>query len=291
VVVSNRRVCLDGILVRDAAASGPLGSSLGVTIMLELVLYENCPLCESDQIVAHRVGNCANHPLYKRILSPEIQWKRCDTCGHIFRSGYYTEEMCQVIFSGTNEHQRVGYDIEGQRFISSRIVEKVLPFKSAGIWLDVGFGNGSLLFTAQEYGFVPIGIDLRRQNVEMLRKLGIDAFCQDIKSLELEPRCSVISMADVLEHMPFPKEGLKAAYDLLEDSGVMFLSMPNSENLLWRSLDAANSNPFWGELEHYHNFGRSRLYSLLNELSFKPRRYGISERYRVSMEVVATKDR
>jgi 2-polyprenyl-3-methyl-5-hydroxy-6-metoxy-1,4-benzoquinol methylase len=259
--------------------------------MPELVLYESCPLCESDRIVAHRVGDCSRHPLYKRILSPRMQWQRCDACQHVFRSGYYTEEMCKVVFGGTNEHQRIGYDIEGQRFVCSRMVEKVVPFKSTGIWLDVGFGNGSLLFAAQEYGFVPIGIDLRTQNVEALKKLGIDAYCEDVKSLKLERRCSVISMADVLEHMPFPKDGLRAAFDLLEDGGVLFVSMPNSENVLWRSLDAANANPFWGELEHYHNFGRSRLYSLLGEFGFKPLRYGISERYRVCMEVVAVKDR
>ena len=59
----------------------------------------------------------------------------------------------------------VGYQIEEQRYISARIIEKVLPFKSDGIWLDVGFGNGSLLFTADEFGFEPIGVDLRKDGV------------------------------------------------------------------------------------------------------------------------------
>jgi 2-polyprenyl-3-methyl-5-hydroxy-6-metoxy-1,4-benzoquinol methylase len=258
--------------------------------MPELVPYEKCPLCGGDRFVALRSGNCANHPLYKRELSPEMQWIRCETCGHIFRNGYYTDDMCRVIFSGTNESQHVGYDIEGQRQISARIIDKILPFKSSGTWLDVGFGNGSLLFTAQEYGFHPIGIDLRSQNVELLRRLGIDALCQDIRSLTPEPRYSVISMADVLEHMPFPKEGLNAAYNLLEDGGILFLSMPNFDNVLWRLLDGANLNPYWGELEHYHNFSRSRLYALLNEHGFTPLRYGVSERYRVGMEVLARKE-
>ena len=259
--------------------------------MPELVLYENCPLCGGDQIVDHRVGNCSKHALYKSILSPEILWKKCATCQHIFRNGYYTEEMCQVVFGSTHDNQKVGYDIEQQRVISSRMVEKILPFQSTGIWLDVGFGNGSLLFTAQEYGFVPTGIDLRAANVEAIKALGIAAFCQDIKLLKLESRCSVISMADVLEHMPYPKDGLKAAYDLLEDGGILFLSMPNFENVLWQLMDAANVNPYWGELEHYHNFSRSRLYSLLREFGFKPLRYGISERYRACMEVLAIKGR
>ena len=53
------------------------------------------------------------------------------------------------------------------------MVEKVLDYKSSGLWLDVGFGNGSLLFTAQEYSFQPVGLDLRKSNVEDLKMVSI----------------------------------------------------------------------------------------------------------------------
>ena len=67
------------------------------------------------------------------------------------------------------------------------------------------------------------------------------------------------------------------------------LSMPNTENVLWKILTQQNINPYWGELEHYHNFSRTRLYSLLSEYGFEPVRYGISERYRLCMEIVCIK--
>ena len=50
-----------------------------------------------------------------------------------------------------------------------------------------------------------------------------------------------------------------------------------------------NVNPYLGELEHYHNFSRTRLVSLLDVYGFDVVRYGISERYRVCMEIVAIK--
>jgi predicted SAM-dependent methyltransferase len=96
-------------------------------------------------------------------------------------------------------------------------------------------------------------------------------------------------MADVLEHMPYPKDGLRQAYGLLQERGVLFVSMPNSESVLWTAMNQSNANPYWGEIEHYHNFGRTRLYSLLEEAGFEPVRYGISERYRACMEVIARK--
>jgi 2-polyprenyl-3-methyl-5-hydroxy-6-metoxy-1,4-benzoquinol methylase len=211
------------------------------------------------------------------------------SCAHVFTEGYYTQESCDIIFSKTHENQKVGGPLEQNRVISAKMVEKVLPYADAGIWLDVGFGNGSLLFTAQEYGFRPVGVDLRRDNVSIMRSLGIEAYCEDLNVVTLSEECSVVSMADVLEHVPYPHETLKASARLLKEGGVLLISMPNSENIIWRALDQQNANPYWGEIEHYHNFSRTRLYALLSEHGFTPVRYGISERYRVCMEIVAIK--
>jgi predicted SAM-dependent methyltransferase len=96
-------------------------------------------------------------------------------------------------------------------------------------------------------------------------------------------------MADVLEHMPFPRPALAHAHEIMNDGGLLFVSMPNSDSFLWRSLDAAERNPYWAEIEHYHNFGRRRLYRLLEQHGFVPRRYGVSYRYVACMEVIAQK--
>jgi hypothetical protein len=54
--------------------------------------------------------------------------------------------------------------------------------------MDVGFGNGSLLFTAMEYGFQPLGVDLRKDCVDSLTQLGVEAYCQDVATLNLDKR-------------------------------------------------------------------------------------------------------
>jgi 2-polyprenyl-3-methyl-5-hydroxy-6-metoxy-1,4-benzoquinol methylase len=165
----------------------------------------------------------------------------------------------------------------------------VLPYRSAGRWLDVGFGNAALLFTAREYGFEPVGLDLRDANVKSLARSGIEAHCIDIAELRPREPFDVISMNDVLEHMPYPGEGLVAAGRLLNAGGVLLVSTPNFDSDVWKAMDAAAANPYWGELEHYHNFGRNRLYAFLREHGFEPARYGVSERYRAGMEVIARK--
>jgi SAM-dependent methyltransferase len=235
------------------------------------------------------VGDCSRHPLYQPSLSPRIAWKVCARCGHVFTEGYYAAAACQLIYGATNAHQKVGHELEQHRGISARMIDKVLPYVASGRWLDVGFGNGSLLFTAREFGFMPVGLDIRADNVEKLRGFGIEAHCADIATLAGASRYAVISLADVLEHLPFPIPGLAAARRLLTADGVVLISMPNSDCEVWKVLDREGRNPYWGELEHYHNFSRQRLYALLRECGFEPLRYGVSERYRACMEVLARK--
>lgn len=254
------------------------------------ILFGNCPLCGCPSLIDAAKGDCSKHPLYHPSISAVIRWKQCTNCAHVFTDGYFTDEACKLIFSKTLENQRVGNDVEQQRYVSSRMIEKVLPYAAQGHWLDVGFGNGSLLFTAQEYGFQPVGIDLRIENVNEMSALGIPSYCEYLSELTLDFKCSVVSMADVLEHMPYPKENLRAAHDLLADDGVLFISLPNMESIVWQALNQHNANPYWGEIEHYHNFSRSRLFKLLRETGFEPVKYGISERYRVCMEIIAKKN-
>ncbi len=250
------------------------------------VLYEGCPLCQSRDMRDLCKADCSRHPLYQPIVPKVMNWMECSECGHVFTDGYFSPEAAAVVFSRTNETQQPGYQFEAQRKVSSRIVERVARFVQGGKWLDVGFGNGSLLFTALEWGFVPVGLDLRIKSVEAMKKLGVEAYRLDILDLKND-QFNVISMADVLEHMPFPQKGLEAAHRLIAPNGILFLSMPHYKCPAWQLLDMAKANPYWGELEHFHNFTRQRLYSLLEERGFKPLLYGISERYRVCMEVIA----
>lgn len=255
--------------------------------------YAACPLCGGKDIPVEQQADCTQHPLYKPVIAPVMTWKRCEACEHIFTSGYYTDASAKEIFSDTNPSQLAGANLEEMRPVSGRMVDKVLPYAAGAHWLDVGFGNGSLLFTAHEYGFTPVGLDVRGENVERMAGIGIEAHTTDLKELAKDPahigRYAVISMADVLEHVPFPREYLAAADALLSKDGVLFASMPNCDSVLWGVLSMNGVNPYWGEIEHFHNFGRRRLFSLLKECGFMPVNFGLSERYRACMEVIAKK--
>ena len=255
----------------------------------ERILFTECPLCKYSTLTDLMSADCSKHPLCRSSLSHIIKWKQCGKCAHVFTEGYYTEDICKIIYSKSNENPQVGIDLENQRKLSAHVIEKVLPYANSGDWLDVEFGSGSLLFTAQEYGFRPIGLEARIENVQKLRRLGIESYSEYLEKQSFNNKCSVISMVNVLEKVTFPQDILRAAHRLLSDTGVIFVSLPNSENIVWKTLEQSNANPYWSKIENYHNFSRTRLYQLLEEVGFEPVRYGISECYPVCMDVIAKK--
>ncbi len=264
------------------------------------IAYEACPLCAERSIEPLGSYDCTNHPLYKKALPATMRWCRCRGCGHVFTDGYLNDAALAVLFSDVHAAQRPGGGRpDDGRNLWARIVERVAAMAPSaprrgletgtrlGRWLDVGFGDGALLLTAQEWGFEPLGIDLRRDSVERLNALGVPARCMDLQALDEPGAFDVISMADALEHMPFPPPVLAHARRLLSEGGLLFVSMPNSDTASWRALDRERKNPYWIEIEHYHNFTRERLHALLRRSGFEPVWYGVSNRYVSGMEVIA----
>jgi SAM-dependent methyltransferase len=216
----------------------------------------------------------------------------------VFAEGYFNRAAEALLFASTPPGQLPGDDVERQRALWAGVVECVTahldpaPVRAGAAparWLDVGFGNGSLLFTAAEWGYRPLGLDLRAASVAKLKALGFDARCCDIFGIEEAAAFQVVSLADVLEHIAFPRPALERAAQLLQPRGLLFVSTPNIDTAVWRALDAQQANPYWGELEHYHCFSRARLYALLQECGFEPLHYDVSPRYRCGMDVIARK--
>ena len=257
------------------------------------VPYAGCPLCEAPGGVEVMVADCSGHELYKAPLPRTQRWLRCPRCGHVYVDGYFAPEALQRLNSRTQKRQVPRQDVEDQRFAWASLLETVGALRPApgGRWLDVGFGSGALMTTAAEFGYEVAGIDLRAESVRLLREAGFDAQAVALDDYRATAPFDVVSMADVLEHMPFPRRALRRAGELLRTGGLLVLSMPNADAFVWQHATRQGANPYWGEIEHYHNFGRKRLIALLEECGFELVRYGVSFRYRMCMELIARSTR
>jgi SAM-dependent methyltransferase len=266
-----------------------------------------CPLCDvpADSAEEFKVADASTHPLYKDALPAIMRWLRCSACGHVFTENYWSEEGEKILFSSALSYQLP--DASRSEFLRTqwaptvrRVAERLCETRGRPAifgarngqrqrWLDIGFGNGGLVMVADEFGFAATGVDVRNEAVQRLQALGYGAICASFEHLPPDTSCAVLSMADVLEHLPDPRAALRKASAMLEPDGLLYISCPNRETSTWRLWEQSGTNPYWGELEHYHNFSREKLLELLDTHGFSVIDYAVSVRYYSCMEITARK--
>ena len=247
-------------------------------------LYTCCPLCSCDYKPL-RDDYCGNHALYRKGLPDRIYWVQCVGCQHVFANGYFDGAAADFLFAKTQESQQPGYNLEQGRYTAADMVERIRTVHGApfGNWLDFGFGAGHLLTTAAEYGYDVFGVDARKQSCDTLNNFGFEASV----FLPINRVFDIVTLADVLEHLPYPKQFLIQLHAQMNSGSTLFVSCPNTDSFVWRALDHAGQNPFWGEIEHYHNWGFESLKRLLSQTGFMTVQYNVSRRYRACQEVIA----
>lgn len=212
----------------------------------------------------------------------------CEACGHVYTDSYFTKEGHAELLSQVMEDGIFGGNLDTQRKLWARVIDRITPYvhsQDKGKWVDVGVGNGSFLFTAAEFGFNAVGIDTRPYVLKPLREFGYSVEQADAMEYDYTG-AAVVVLADVLEHVPYPKALLQRISE--QSNAVLFVSCPNMDSISWKYLETVGGVMYWKELEHYHNFTRARLQSLLRECGFTPVHYGISPRYTACMEIIAT---
>lgn len=254
------------------------------------ILYTTCPLCGGARL--GRVGetDCTDHPRWRPELGATIAWRCCTDCGHVFSAGWLPAELRALLDAAELEAPSIA-ELEAARRDAARVVSTLTSIRGGpgGRWLDVGAGAGALVPTAEEFGYDAVGLDARRQAVELLREHGYEARCTELEELD-EPRAfDVVSLVDRLPCVPHPRTALRHVHRLLRPEGLVFVSAPCMDSLTWKALDRRGANPWWAEIGHLHHFGRERMYALLRDAGFEPCHYAVGEHASASMEIVAVK--
>jgi 2-polyprenyl-3-methyl-5-hydroxy-6-metoxy-1,4-benzoquinol methylase len=260
--------------------------------------YDGCPLCLCRSSTHVEEQNVERHPLYQEWMKPTIWWVACDACNHVYNTRYFTAEGFKRLF----EKPAISTECPSartprDRMVMAKFIERAWPWivrpypmegsENHARWLDVGFGNGALVVTAEEYGYEAVGLDARRSACDELSWQGYNAACCPLDEYRSKDAFHVVTMLDVLEHMVDPIRAVKHVKEhlLMPRGGVLIVSTPNMECDDWKRL--GKDNPYWREVEHLHNFSRRSLMVLLRGEGFTIQRYHPSERYIAGMEIIA----
>jgi SAM-dependent methyltransferase len=146
----------------------------------------------------------------------------------------------------------------------------VARLRPGGRLLDVGAGTGVFLNEMRRYGAWDVkGVELNEAAAEQGRtKFGLDVFRGQVEDAPWPAGSfDVVTLWDVLEHLPDPRGALGRIRTLLSEEGYLICSVPNGG-----SLDARLFGRYWIGLDaprHMSVFNLKSLRRLLGETGFE----------------------
>jgi len=180
-------------------------------------LNTKCYLCESSE----------NGTIF---IENQIPIVKCKSCGHVF-STFEQEEH----YEGYWGEEDVAFDLDwwdiAHREVYLEFIQSFLK-KEKGKILDVGCGLGFFVKTVPEKkpGWEATGYEMSSSAVKYAKKKnGLkNVFAGQVEKSNLPKNTfDVITLWDVIEHIPKPHPLLKYLYSILKPGGILFVQTPN----------------------------------------------------------------
>jgi SAM-dependent methyltransferase len=158
--------------------------------------------------------------------------EQCEACG--FKQVKDVESVLKF-YEGLEDS---AYD-QGreQRGLQARkIIEAVLAYKKSGRLLDVGAASGILLEQAAKLGFQGEGVEPSRSLAKSAQDAGLNVHLGTFPHPTIRGPYDVITLIDVIEHVPNPIQLLKDIAAHLKPDGIGILTTPDVQSLVARLL-------------------------------------------------------
>jgi 2-polyprenyl-3-methyl-5-hydroxy-6-metoxy-1,4-benzoquinol methylase len=164
-----------------------------------------------------------------------------------------------------------------------RLIQK---YASGTNLLDIGCAQGFFLFSASKAGYTTRGIEISQDAAAYaIKEFGLDVEAKPFEELRFpESSFDVVTLWQVLEHVPYPLTVLKEVYRILKPGGLVVASTPNIE-----SIPAKILRKKWWDIKrlHINQFTTKTLADILHNAGFK-KMSSVSYRGFVSLSILLT---
>ena len=145
----------------------------------------------------------------------------------------------------------------------------ILPWAGQGRLLDVGCGQGPNMATLHNMGWDVYGVDLSETAVREVHELfGDHVKLGDFLDVHYKDRAfDVVLFNHSLEHLSDPVTALREARRILDDKGVLVVTVPNAG-----SMEARLFGRWWYQWDlprHLNHFEKATLAQLLRQAGFR----------------------
>ncbi len=236
--------------------------------------YTDCPVCDSKDYEKLFTG--------KDFLFSQKEFTvvRCESCKVIFTNPRIKEDQISHYYFADYEpykelRQHVivqkAKNIFGQVFGNPHWeILKELQSHEVRSVLEIGPGSGKLLFFLKKHGFDVVGVEIDGDCVNRIRERGIHCCQGDLDKVMDEigsKKFDAVVLYHVFEHIYHPKETLRNIYNLLNDNGIIHLSIPNIN-----SVEARLFGKYWTGIDlprHIVHYSKNSIKQILIEAHFE----------------------
>ncbi|MEX2221172.1 MAG: class I SAM-dependent methyltransferase [Candidatus Rokuibacteriota bacterium] len=203
-----------------------------------------------------------------RLVTGYLPVVRCARCGLLMTSPRDDDATLGRIYAELADHSSEVEDGARSRTVADRLALVGSYRRLPGRLLDVGCGTGVFVCAAQDGGWEATGVDASAWAVAMGGQRCPRARFRAGLLSEIDfPAGSfdVVTLWDVLEHVPRPVETLEKIRSWLALDGWLFLSLPNAESRIARLMGKR-----WVLLlrEHLWYFSPATIAALLSRTGF-----------------------
>jgi 2-polyprenyl-3-methyl-5-hydroxy-6-metoxy-1,4-benzoquinol methylase len=242
--------------------------------MDSLFEYRNCPNCGQDDFTVLFDCNRGENDFQEGIETVYMLWG----------SGYGRHVKCKncrlmyvnLIENGSKineDYSKMGSTdasiIRGSRLRAAKSqLGLIKKYKSGTRLLDIGCGEGFFLCSASRAGYTTKGVELSQDAAAYARReFGLDVEAKPFEEMQIpENYFDVITMWQVLEHLPYPLTTLKEIYRILKPDGLLAVSTPDIGGIPAKILQRG-----WWNIRrlHINQFTTKTLMSMLRNAGFK----------------------
>ena len=209
----------------------------------------------------------AFRPSSDRFGQPVGSVVTCGACGHGTLDRLPDDGAVDAAYADAADEVSLREE-RGQLRTADRALARIEAFVEPGRILDVGCWTGSLLAAARARGWQSVGLEPSRWAAEQARMRGLD-----IRSTTLADAPDLgrgtfraVTACDVLEHLADPGSALERIHGLLEDFGVLYVTVPDAGSILARVM----GRRWWSVLPmHLQYFTRSSAQRLIERYGFR----------------------
>jgi 2-polyprenyl-3-methyl-5-hydroxy-6-metoxy-1,4-benzoquinol methylase len=205
---------------------------------------------------------------------------KCRSCGLVYTNPMEDFPYLLQGYEGVVDREYLETE-KFRKILSKQHLENIEEFTTKGKILDIGCFTGYFLELAKERGWDTYGIEPSHWAGKIAQKRNIKIIAEDIESSLLSKNFfDVITMWDVIEHLPNPIKTLQKCHKYLKKDGILAVGTPNIESFIAKVL--RSNNPHLVRM-HLILYSPKTLTKILEQTGFKSvRTYSYGRTFPVS---------